>query len=418
MKTKGRSTILFILLVGFIFLFTYIGFFGAKIFGWEYKSYDKAITKGLDLQGGVSVLMEMQEDKVSTDDRDKTKEMLSLRVNKVGVSETVVTTEGEKRIRIDIPGQYDSKTIVDSLNKTGELKFIAPNQSKDVILTGKDVKKATVYTDQQNANQPVIGLELNEDGKQKFAEATQKYLGQQISIYMDDQLLTSPTVQSVISNGEAQITGNKSFEEAKKTAGIINAGALPVPVKVASVKTVGAQLGATALPNAIKAAFIGFALVFLLMVLYYRVPGFLACIALILYASLVLTCFAGLNATLTLPGIAGFLLTVGMAVDANVLIFERIREELKKGKSIKSSINEGFKHAMSSIIDSNITTSIAALVLYFLGSGAVKGFATTLLIGIIVSMFTAIFVTRALVNLAANMGLLSKLWCFRVKRGE
>jgi protein-export membrane protein SecD len=360
----------------------------------------------------------MQEDKVSTDDRDKTKEMLSLRVNKVGVSETVVTTEGEKRIRIDIPGQYDSKTIVDSLSKAGELKFIAPNQSKDVILTGKDVKKATVYADPQNANQAIIGLELNDQGKQKFADATQKYLGQQISIYMDDQLLTSPTVQSVISNGEAQITGNKSFDEAKKTAGIINAGALPVPVKVASVKTVGAQLGAAALPNAVKAAFIGFALVFLLMVLYYRVPGFLACIALVLYASLVLTCFAGLNATLTLPGIAGFLLTVGMAVDANVLIFERIREELKKGKSIKSSINEGFKHAMSSIIDSNITTSIAALVLYFLGSGAVKGFATTLLIGIIVSMFTAIFVTRALVNLAANMGLLSKLWCFRVKRGE
>ena len=418
MKTKGKNSILFILAVGLIFLFTYVGFYGAEAFGYKYKSFNEAITKGLDLQGGVSVLMEIQESNVTKDDLDKTKELLSLRVNKVGVAETVVSTEGSNRIRIDIPGQYDSKNIVDSLQKTGELKFVAPNEAKDVILTGKDVKKATAYSDSSNSNQPVVGLELTDEGKTKFAEATQKYLNKQISIYMDEEVLTSPRVDSVINNGEATITGISSFDEAKKIAGIINAGALPVSVKVASINTVGAQLGATALPNVITAAFIGFALIFLLMVMYYRVPGILACVALLLYIFLVLTCFASIKATLTLPGIAGFLLTIGMAVDANVLIFERTREELKKGKSVKSSIHEGFEHAMSSIVDSNITTSIAALVLYFMGSGSVKGFATTLLIGIVVSMFTAIFVTRLLVNLAANMGLLNNLWCFRVKRGE
>ena len=293
---------------------------------------------------------------------------------------------------------------------------MAPDEAKTVILTGSDIKKATSYMSSQD-NQPVVGLELTEDGTKKFADATAKYLGQQISIYMDDEVLTSPTVNSVINNGEATITGNRSLEETKSLAGIINAGALPVPVKVASVQTVGAQLGASALPNVIKAGFIGIALVFLLMILCYRIPGFLSCIALTLYVTLVLTIFASIKAALTLPGIAGFLLTVGMAVDANVLIFERIREELTKGKSPLSSIKEGFDHAMSSIVDSNITTIIAALVLYFFGTGAVKGFATTLLIGIVISMFTAIVVTRTLMNLAAKMGLLSKPWCFRVKRG-
>jgi protein-export SecD/SecF family membrane protein len=415
-KGKGKSTILFLLICGFIFLFTYVTFFGVELFGYEYKNIDKAITKGLDLQGGVSVLMEITSDNVSKDDLDKTKELLSLRVNKVGVSETIVNTEGDNRIRIDIPGKFDSKEIVDSLNKTGELKFVAPNEAKDVILKGQDVKKASSQVDQQTGK-PVVSLELTDEGTKKFAEATAKYVGQQISIYMDDELLTSPTVNSVINNGVATITGNKSLQETKNLAGVINAGALPVPIKVASVETVGAQLGATALPNAVKAGVIGIGLIFLLMIVLYRVPGALASIALLLYTTLVLTIFASINAALTLSGIAGFLLTIGMAVDANVLIFERIREEIKKGKSPLSSVKEGFDNAMSSIVDSNLTTIIAALVLYFVGTGAVKGFATTLLIGVVVSMFTAIVVTRTLMNLAAKMGLLSKLWSFRVKRG-
>ncbi|GIM28638.1 protein translocase subunit SecD [Clostridium polyendosporum] len=418
MKTKVRSSVLFLLSFAIIVFLAFAGFKGF-VFGWgenqwQFKSFDQTITKGLDLQGGVSVLMEIQSDKVSKNDLEKTKELLALRVNKVGVAETVVTTEGEKRIRIDIPGKYDSKSIVDTLSKTGELKFLDPD--KNVILTGKDVKEATTGVEQQTG-QPIVSLELTDEGKKKFADATTKLVGQSIAITMDEEQLTNPVVREPIIDGKAQISGSTSIEEAKKLAGVINSGALPVPVKTASVKTVGAQLGANALPNAMKAAAIGIGIIFLFMIIYYRIPGFLACIALTLYISLVLYTFVSVGATLTLPGIAGFLLTIGMAVDANVLIFERIREELRAGKSAKASIQSGSHNALSSILDSNLTTIIAALILYYLGSGPVKGFALTLLIGVIISMFTAIIITRLFVNLAVNMGILNKPSLFGVKRG-
>ena len=415
MKNKKLiSYILFIVSFVAIVGISYIGINGATVAGWHYKSFGEAITKGLDLQGGVSVLMEIQADKVTPEELQNTKESLSLRVNKVGVSETVVTTEGNKRIRIDIPGKFDSKSIVDTLGKTGELTFKGPDSK--VILTGKDIKKASAYLDQQNGK-PVVGLELNDTGKKKFAEATQRLVGQRIGVYMDKEELTNPRVEVPILDGKASISGSQTLEEAKKLAGIINAGALPLPIKTVSVKTVGAQLGSTALPNALKAGAIGISLIFLFMIAYYRVPGFLACVALTLYINLLLYAFISLGAVLTLPGIAGFLLTIGMAVDANVLIFERTREELRNGKSVKTSINAGFHNAMSSIVDSNITTMITAVVLYFFGSGPVKGFATTLMIGILISMFTAIIVTRFFMNVAFNMGILSKPSLFGVKRG-
>ena len=337
-----------------------------------------------------------------------------MRVNKVGVAETVVSTEGDRRVRIDIPGQYDSAKIIEDLSKSGELTFVSPNG--DVILTGDDVKKATV-TYSSTTNEPQVSLELNDSGKTKFAEATEKYMGKQISIKMDDETISSPTVQAIISDGNAVITGSGSITESKSLAAIINAGALPVTIKQVSLQTVGAQLGETALPNALKAGAIGIALIFLFLIIYYRVPGLLASFALTLFVCLVLFIFEEIGATLTLPGIAGFLLTIGMAVDANVLIFERIREEVKKGVSSKTSVQRGFENAMSSIVDSNVTTIIAALVLYFLGSGSVKGFAITLMIGIVVSLFTALFVTKFLMNRAVEMGLLKKPSCFGVKRG-
>lgn len=405
MKTKVRSFIVFFIFIIAVAVCAFAGFKGFVIGDWEFKTFNDVITKGLDLQGGVSVLMEIQGDEVSEEDLNNTKESLSLRVNKVGVSETVVTTEGDRRIRIDIPGEYDSKSIVDLLEQTGELTFVGPED--DIILTGKDVSKASVVFD-STTGKPIIKLEFNSDGKEKFAEATEKYLGKTISIKMDEEVLMSPTVQSVITEGEATITGNRSVEEAEKVAGIINAGALPLPIEVASVKTVGAQLGSEALPNALKAGAIGIGLIFLFMILYYRVPGFISCISLTIYTLLVLYVFISIGAVLTLPGIAAFLLTIGMAVDANILIFERIREELRNGRSIKASIKIGFSNAMSSILDSNITTMIAGLVLYFFGSGPVQGFALTLLIGIMVSMLTAIVITRFFVNLALNMGMLNK----------
>ena len=413
MKTKGKSSALFILCTLAIILFAFVGYKGAEVAGWRIKPFSETITKGLDLQGGVSVVMEIQDEEVSKEDLEKTKEQLSLRVNKIGVAETVVSTEGDRRIRIDIPAQVDSGEIVESLGKTGELTFKSPKG--DVILTGQDVSKATATSDENGL--PQVALELNENGTKKFADATKEYLGQSISVNMDDEVLTNPTVNSVITNGSAVITGSKSADDAKRLAGLINAGALPVTVKAASVKTVGAQLGEEALPNALKAALIGIGLIFVFMIIYYRVPGALACLALTLFIALILFLFGEIGVTLTLPGIAGVLLTIGMAVDANVLIFERIREELKKGVSIRSAVEKGFENATSSIMDSNITTIIAALVLYFLGSGTVKGFAITLLVGIVVSLFTALIVTKFFMNKAVEMGLLTKLSQFRVKRG-
>ncbi|MFR3909620.1 MAG: protein translocase subunit SecD [Clostridium paraputrificum] len=413
MKTKGKSSALFILCTLAIILFAFVGYKGAEVAGWRIKPFSETITKGLDLQGGVSVVMEIQDEEVSKEDLEKTKEQLSLRVNKIGVAETVVSTEGDRRIRIDIPAQVDSGEIVESLGKTGELTFKSP--IGDVILTGQDVSKATATSDENGL--PQVALELNENGTKKFADATKEYLGQSISVNMDDEVLTNPTVNSVITNGSAVITGSKSADDAKRLAGLINAGALPVTVKAASVKTVGAQLGEEALPNALKAALIGIGLIFVFMIIYYRVPGAIACLALTLFIALILFLFGEIGVTLTLPGIAGVLLTIGMAVDANVLIFERIREELKKGVSIRSAVEKGFENATSSIMDSNITTIIAALVLYFLGSGTVKGFAITLLVGIVVSLFTALIVTKFFMNKAVEMGLLTKLSQFRVKRG-
>lgn len=412
--TKGRSTILFILTLIVIVVFAFAGARGVEIAGWEFKSFNKAITKGLDLQGGVSVLMEIQDEDVTKEDLEKTRQLIDLRVNKLGVAETSVTVEGDRRVRVEIPGEYDSKDLVDSLSKTGNLTF--KDEDGNEVLSGSDVEEAGTMLD-STSNAPVVTLKLTDEGTKKFAEATENNLNKKIYIYMDDEEISAPTVDSVITGGNAIIEGSSSIDEAKNLAGLINAGALPVTVKAIQIENVGAQLGAEALPNAVKAGLIGIAIIFLFMILYYRIPGVIACIALTLYVCLTLLVFVEADVALTLPGIAAFLLTVGMAVDANVLIFERVREELKNGMSVKSAVEKGFSNALSSIVDSNITTIIAALVLYFMGTGSVKGFAVTLMIGIAVSMFTAIVVTKTLMKWAVNMGMLKSNWQFRVKRG-
>lgn len=411
-KSKSKSSILFVLCVVVIMSLAFVCFNGFEIAGWEVKSFNNAITKGLDLQGGVSVLMEIQEDNVSSDVRERTKQLLELRVNKIGVAETVVTEEGDKRIRIDIPGAYDSNEIVEDLSKTGNLEF--RDSDGNVLLTGKDVKEATAVLD--STSSPVVSLEFNDEGKEKFAEVTANNIGKAISIYMDDELVSSPTVQSAITDGKAVINGMSSMDEATKIAGVISSGALPVEIKAVSITNVGAQLGSEALPNAIKAGVIGVGIIFLFMIIYYRIPGIFASIALTLYITLVLLVFTEMKVALTLPGIAALLLTIGMAVDANILIFERIKEELTRGISVKSAVKAGFENAMASIVDSNSTTFIAALILYFIGSGSVKGFAVTLMIGIILSLFTALIVTKILMNLTVDMGLLKKVWQFGTKK--
>lgn len=414
MKTKGKSSIILTLCVAVILLLCYIGVFGLEVAGYRFKPFKELIVKGLDLQGGVSVVMEVKDEDVSKETLENVKSQLEVRVNSMGVAETVVVIEGDNRIRIDIPGIFESSNVVSELSKTGKLTF--RNSNGDVLLEGTDVDKATVVTNTETGYAEV-SLNMTEEGKTKFAEATKTYLNQTISIYMDEEELVSPTVQAEITDGQAVISGNYTVNKAKNLAALINSGALPVDLEVASVQTVGAQLGSEALPNAIKAAAIGLFLVCAFMIICYRLPGVISCLSLAFYVFIVLFIFEEIGATLTLPGIAAFLLTIGMAVDANVLIFERIREELKKGVSVKASVQRGFENALSSIVDSNLTTIIAALVLYFLGSGTVKGFAVTLMIGIICSLFTALVLTKLLLNNAVSAGIISKLSHFRVKRG-
>ena len=412
MKKKGKKSAIFILIIAVIGLLAFAGFKGFIIGGYEFKSFDKVITRGLDLQGGVSVLMEIQQDKVTQEELQSTKEHLSLRVNKLGVAETIVTTEGDKRIRVDVPGLTNSKEIVDSLSQSGNLSFKGPDGVE--ILTGSDVKKATAQLDQQNGGYEVA-LELNPEGAQKFSDATGKFVGKEISIYLDDEEISHATVNSQITGGSASIQTHDTLEGNKKLAGMINSGALPLPVKEVTVTNVGAELGTTAFPNSVKAGMIGVGLVFLFMLFHYRLQGLMANIALTLYITLTLLVFVEVGVTLTLPGIAAFLLTIGVAVDANILIFERTKEELKKGFTIKSAVKKGQQNALSSIVDSNVTTLLAALILYSVGSGSVKGFAITLMIGIIISLFTGLVVTKLLVNLAVECGLINKVSHFGVK---
>ena len=413
MKRKSKSSALFIFIIAVIGFLAFAGFKGFVLGGWEFKSFDKVINRGLDLQGGVSVLMEIQQDKVTREELDSTKEHLSLRANKLGVAETIVTTEGEKRVRIDVPGMTNSKEIVDSLKQSGNLVFKGPNGEE--ILTGKDIKKATAQMNQQGAGYEV-GLQLNDEGTRKFADATGKYVGQKISIYLDDEMISDPVVNTQITGGVASIETHGTLEENKKLAGMINSGALPLPVKAVSVTNVGAELGVTAFPNSVKAGIIGVGLVFLFMLFNYRLQGLMANIALTLYIVLTLLVFVEVGVTLTLPGIAAFLLTIGVAVDANILTFERTKEELKKGYTIKAAVKKGSENALSSIVDSNVTTLLASLILYFIGSGPVKGFAITLMIGIIISLFTGLFVTKLLVNLGVEIGFINKLSHFGVSK--
>ncbi|MCX7695153.1 MAG: protein translocase subunit SecD [Caloramator sp.] len=400
MQVKTKSRLKFLISTVLIVLFAYILSSGLIVGDYKISSIGEITKLGLDLKGGVYIEEEIKGDNVSKETIERTKQLIELRVNALGVNESVVTVTQQNRIRIEIPGVYDAENALKQIGKTGKLTFRGPNN--DVVITGEDIKDATVGVNQQT-NQPVVQLKLNEAGTKKFAEATQKYVGQVISIYMDEERVSAPVVKSVITTGEAIIEGSKDIEEAKRLAGIIKSGALPVELVPATVKTIGPSLGADAIPTSKKAAIIGIALVMLFMAIYYRIPGIIADLALTVYIMLTMLIFTTvLKGTLTLPGIAGLLLSIGMAVDANVLIFERIKEELKLGKSLRTAVDAGFSRALPSILDSNITTIIAGLVLMWLGSGQVKGFALTLVTGVICSMFTAITVTKFLLKNFVN----------------
>lgn len=411
MKKKTKSGIAVAVTILIIALLAYSGLFGLELGDYRIKSFGQTIEKGLDLVGGTSLLMEIKDSNVDDAVINRTIELISMRIDKDGVKEIPIIKEGSNRIRIEIPGEFDTEKVLKTIGKTGELTFEDPE--KNVLLTGKDIKEAGSYMTQDGKY--VVSLKMTPEGSKKFADATEKFVGKVISIKMDGEVISAPQVRTVINNGEAVIEGMASLDEANSIANIIQSGALPVKIEPVSVKTVGPTIGMEAMSLSKKAAFVGMICVMLFMILYYRAPGIISAISLVFYGTLILFIYSEFNIVLSLSGIAALILTIGIAVDANVLIFERTKEELKLGKSVKSAVDAGFDRALSSILDSNITTMIAGLVLYFLGSGTVKGFATTLMIGIMTSIFTALVVTKFLMKHVVNAGIITKPSHFGVK---
>ena len=379
---------------------------------------------GLDIDGGVYVVMEAdtgnQSGSTLRATMEQTKEVLNKRVNAMGVSEATVSIEGENRLRVEMPGVSDAKEAINRIGETAKLRFTLADGTE--CLTGDDVKDAACEADTENGGYKIT-MQFTGDGQDKFFDATTKaYNGDvtatvktddgalvasnSIVIWLDDKVLTAPSVSNgPINNASCEITsgaGGYSKEEATNTAALIRGGALPVSLTEVSSSVQTASIGANALEKSIIAGGIGLLLVFILMILMYNVLGIFADIALLLYVMLVLWIMAGLDAVLTLPGIAGIVLGIGMAVDANVIIFSRIKEEIGRGRSIRVAVDSGFKHALVTVLDAQITTLIATIVLYELGSTSVKGFAVTLMISIIVSIFTAVVITQLFVGTLAD----------------
>jgi len=362
-----------------------------------------SIKLGLDLQGGVHVVLLAEDPKgegVTEQDMQQLKAVMRERVDELGVTEPVIQKEGDRRLIIELPGVKDPEEAVKVIGKTAYLEF--KTWDGKTVLTGEDLADAQAVID-TTKNEPVINLQFNKKGSRIFAEITSELMEKYreddprrvIGIYLDGKMLTSPYVRDVISNGRAQISGGfEDFDEAANLAALLRAGALPVDVKIIEKRTVGPILGQDSLEKSKRAVLYGVIAVMLYMVLFYRVPGAVADFALVVYGLLVLGALAAINATLTLPGIAGLLLSVGMAVDANVIIFERLKEELRSGKTLRASVEAGFRRAILTVMDANITTLIATAVLYKFGTGPIRGFAVTLSIGILASLLTAIVLTR------------------------
>ena len=358
----------------------------------------KNIKTGLDLAGGVSITYRVKGDDPSQSDMDDTIYKLQKRVESYS-NEAQVYQEGNDRINVEIPGVSDANKILEELGKPGSLEF--QDESGEVVLNGSDIADAqgAVYDDPNTGvKKYVVSLTLTKDGTDKFAKATEENLNKTIAIVYDGETISAPTVQAVISDGKAEISGQSSIEEAKNLASIIRIGSLKLELEELRSSVVGAQLGQQAIKTSLIAGGIGLALVAVFMMIVYALPGVVAALSLAIYTGLELLMLNAFDLTLTLPGIAGIILSIGMAVDANVIIYARIREEIAAGKSVRTSIKTGFQKATSAIVDGNITTLIAAAVLGAMGTGSVKGFAMTLALGIVLSMFTALVVSRLITN--------------------
>ena len=433
---KSKAIVILLVLV---LLLGGLGYTAAVGVGSEHKASASDIKLGLDLAGGVSITYKVAGDeKPSAEDMADTIYKLQKRVETYS-TESVVYQEGDDRINIEIPGVSDANAILEELGKPGSLYFISETDSEgnynyqasmdangnivyvmlksidEIIadgsapLSGTDVKDAQAGSITNSMGNTEIGVDLTmtDEGTQKFADATTRAYqkGETLGIYYDGNIISAPSVKAALTDGKAQITGNFTYEEAEQLASTIRIGGLKLELEELHSKVVGAQLGEEAISTSVKAGAVGFAIIVIFMIAVYYISGLAASLALGLYVEMIIILLNGFEITLTLPGIAGIILSIGMAVDANVIIFARIREELAKGKTVRSAIDTGFKKAQSAILDGNITTLIAAGVLWLMGSGTVKGFAETLALGIALSMFTAMVITKLILKAFYALGL-------------
>ena len=390
-SNKGKG------LLGLIIALVMVGLFG--YFGYTTMG---DIKLGLDLAGGVSITYQAKEEKPSEEDMKDTIYKLQQRVQNYS-TEAEVYQEGDNRINVDIPGVSDANAILEELGKPGSLTFT--DEAGKVILNGNQVSTAKpVITENNGIKQYMVDLTFTDDGKKVFGDVTTANVGKRIAIIYDGKMYSNPVVQEPITQGQCQISGMSSYEEAETLASTIRIGSLSLELEELRSNVVGAKLGQEAINTSLKAGVIGFAIVAVFMILVYLLPGVASVIALSIYVGVILILLEAFEVTLTLPGIAGIILSIGMAVDANVIIFTRIKEEIGYGKNVKSAIEAGFHKALSAIIDGNVTTLIAAAVLFWRGSGTVKGFASTLAIGIVLSMITALFVTKFVLNSLFKLG--------------
>ncbi len=359
------------------------------------------INLGLDLQGGSNIILECVDTPNAPVDNDAVNRALEIirnRIDQLGVSEPLIQRQGERRILVQLPGVEDPDTAAGIIGKTALLEF--KNEKGETQLTGANLINAKASFDQFSRS--VVLIEFDKIGAKEFGEATKNNVGKMLSITLDGKEITSPRVNEPILNGKAEITGNFTVDSANQLALLLRSGSLPVKVEILEIRTVGPTLGKDSIAKGIKAGIAGLILTLIFMLIYYKGFGLIADFALLVCMLLIIGALAGLKATLTFPGIAGIILTIGMAVDANILIFERIKEELRLKKTFRASIDAGFHKAFSSIFDSNLTTLVAAIALFYFGSGPIKGFAVTLSIGILASMFTAIVVTKIILELIIN----------------
>lgn len=364
----------------------------------------QSIKQGLDLQGGTHIVLEAEdagENKVTDDAVERARQILERRINEMGLAEPLIQREGKKRIIIELPGVKDPDQAIKTIGKTAVMEF--KDENGTVHLTGNDLKDAKEQIGQNK--QFMVAIEFTDEGAKKFADLTTMNVGRHIGIYLDGEQLTNPVVNEPITGGKAVITGSRTLDEAKNLAILLRSGALPVKVNVLEVRTVGPTLGQDSKDKSVTAFAVGIGLIVAFMLVLYRVSGFVATTALFIYVLLLLAVLHFLQATLTLPGIAGIILSMGVAVDANILIFERFKEEVQVGKTLRMSMESGFRRALATIVDANMSVMITAAILFVLGSGPVRGFAITLGLGVAISMVTAVFVSRYLLRMLIECNL-------------